>query len=75
MEQLTDYLSSFTLRSSSFWFAVLLAVGVAFLVQFVIGCIQQRRNAARSVAGIPGPPGHWLKGHLDYVSLSLNFFN
>ena len=68
--QITDYISSWTLESSSLWFVVLASVGVVFLANFVIGCVQQRRAAARSVAGIPGPPGHWLKGHLDYVSLT-----
>ena len=74
MDQIADYLTSFTLRSSSLCFAVLVAVGVAFLVQFVIACINQRRNAARSVAGIPGPPGHWLKGHIDYVSFVFKLY-
>ncbi|CAH3015399.1 unnamed protein product [Porites evermanni] len=53
--------------SYSLWIALILSVGVYFLVNFGIGCFRQRRRAAKSVAGIPGPPGHWLKGHLDYA--------
>lgn len=29
---------------------------------------RQRKLAVKSVDGVPGPDGHWLKGHLDYVS-------
>ena len=70
MELITDYVSSFTFESSSFWLIVAASVGIAFLANFLIGCAQQRSIAARSVAGIHGPPGHWLKGHIDYVSFN-----
>ena len=69
MDLITNYLSSSTL-SSSLWLTVAASVGVAFLANFLIGCVQQRSTAARSVAGIPGPPGHWLKGHIDYVGFN-----
>lgn len=69
MALVTDYLSKSTFQSYSLCFLLLVSVGVAFFVHFVIGCILQRRRAVRSVAGVPGPPGHWLKGHIDYVSL------
>ena len=64
----SDVLRILPNASYSLWIALILTVGLFFLANFGIGCFQQRRRAAKSVAGIPGPPGHWLKGHLDYVS-------
>ena len=70
MAEVTDDVLRILPASYSLWIALILSVGVYFLANFGIGCFRQRRRAAKSVAGIPGPPGHWLKGHLDYVSFS-----
>lgn len=59
------------LNISSLWWFVLVSVAVAVVSNFVISFIQQQRIAARAVVGVPGPAGHWLKGHIDYVSLCL----
>jgi len=66
---LTDFLSRFSLESgsSSLWWFVVVSAGFAFLANFVVSFVQQRKMAAWSVLGVPGPEGHWLKGHLDYA--------
>lgn len=51
-----------------------MSVGIAFIANFVIGFLQQRRVAVRSVVGVPRPVGHWLKGHLDYMSFVSYYF-
>ncbi|KAJ7330608.1 hypothetical protein OS493_022223 [Desmophyllum pertusum] len=69
MFSMADFLSRFSLESSSssLWFIVLVTVGIVVIANFVIGVLQQRRHAVRSVLGVPGPDGHWLKGHIDYA--------
>ncbi|XP_078352881.1 cytochrome P450 4F1-like isoform X3 [Oculina patagonica] len=69
MLAIADFVSRFALASNSytFWWFVLVSAAVAVVLNFVISFVQQRRIAARSVAGVPGPAGHWLKGHMDYA--------
>ena len=68
MALVTEYILRVLPDSYSVWIAVILSVVVVFFANFVIGCFEQRRRSARSIANVPVPPGHWLKGHLDYVS-------
>lgn len=60
---------SFVSSSSLFWLFVLVSAAIVVVSNFVISFVQQRRMSARSVAGVRGPAGHWLKGHIDYVSI------
>lgn len=71
MLALTDFVARFSLASSSslLWLFVLVFAAVVVVSNFVISLVQQRRSASRSVTGVPGPAGHWLKGHTDYVSI------
>ena len=71
MLALTDFVARFSLASSSslLWLFVLVFAAVVVVSNFAISFVQQRRSASRSVAGVPGPAGHWLKGHIDYVSI------
>lgn len=73
---ITDFVSRFSLElsSSSLWWFSVVSVGIAFIANFVIGFLQQRRVAVRSVVGVPRPVGHWLKGHLDYMSFVSYYF-
>lgn len=75
MLAIADFASRFSLASNSttFWWFVLVSAAVVVVSNFVIGFVQQRRIAARSVLGVPGPAGHWLKGHIDYVSFVSSF--
>ena len=71
MKDITEFsVRLLTLQSYTSWIVVLGSIGIAFLVHLMFRCVQQRRKSARSIKGIPGPPGHWLKGHIDYVSLA-----
>lgn len=68
MKDITEFSARLlTLQSYTSWIVVLGSIGIAFLVHLMFGCVQQRRKSARSIKGIPGPPGHWLKGHIDYA--------
>ncbi|CAH3015400.1 unnamed protein product [Porites evermanni] len=67
MALVTEYILRVLPDSYSVWIAVILSVVVVFFANFVIGCFEQRRRSARSIANVPVPPGHWLKGHLDYA--------
>ena len=60
-----------TSSSSSLWLFLLVSAAIiaAVVSNFVISLVQQRSISARSVADVPGPAGHWLKGHIDYVSI------
>ena len=48
---------------------VLMTAAIVFIVSVLLSLVRQRKLAVKSVEGIPGPDGHWLKGHIDCVSL------
>lgn len=67
---IAEFASRFSQESSSLmlWSFVLVIVAIICIVNVLLSLVQQRKLAVKSVEGIPGPEGHWLKGHLDYVS-------
>ncbi|XP_027051041.1 cytochrome P450 4F4-like [Pocillopora damicornis] len=70
LQSVAEFVLQYSPQSSPQTFSSLVLVTAAIfcIVSVLLSLVRQRKLAVKSVDGVPGPDGHWLKGHLDYVS-------
>lgn len=71
LQSVAEFVLQYSPQSSPQTFSSLVLVTAAIfcIVSVLLSLVRQRKLAVKSVDGVPGPDGHWLKGHLDYVSI------
>lgn len=69
LQSVAEFVLQYSPQSSPQTFSSLVLVTAAIfcIVSVLLSLVRQRKLAVKSVDGVPGPDGHWLKGHLDYA--------